>query len=478
MTSDARLLEADVAARTEALSVDRSYIVQAPAGSGKTELLIQRYLALLATVERPEEILAITFTRKAALEMKKRIIDALRKARDGVEAQSDHEKLTQSLAKSALDRGAALDWHIIESPSRMRIETVDAFSSGIARSIPLSSGLGGIQRTIADAEIGDIYKAAATSTLDHLVTSGAAGEAVGRVLRHLDNNTGIYIAYIARMLASREQWLGITGGGGLRGAAAEQARTNLERNLADVIARQLVLLDAMMPPVCRNDLPPLLDYAANNLIADGKADHLLSACVGQTTLPGTTADERVRWHAIADLFLTKKGDWRKQATKNDGFPATGKPEKEALAAIIESLRGIHEVREQLAIARTLPDPHYTDEQWEVLLALFDLLPLAVSELKRLFAEQGVTDHNEVALAAGRALGGRSCGGRAGPAVPAGGCRRALHRGGHLPLRETFRRRSGVSCKAARCFTRVRTRLAGGRPSRPRPGRCRAGACRL
>jgi ATP-dependent exoDNAse (exonuclease V) beta subunit len=101
MAIDDKLLHEDVQARHDALDVSRSFVVQAPAGSGKTELLIQRYLKLLGIVDEPEEILAITFTRKAAAEMLLRVLAALRSARAGEQPEEDHRKLTMHLAWNA-----------------------------------------------------------------------------------------------------------------------------------------------------------------------------------------------------------------------------------------------------------------------------------------------------------------------------------------------------------------------------------------
>src|SRR5438046_10023992 len=99
----------DRARRERALDPQRSFIVQAPAGSGKTELLIQRYLALLARVDRPESIVAMTFTRKAAGEIRERILGALRDA-GPTQPSEPHRAATWRLARAVLLRRAALGW--------------------------------------------------------------------------------------------------------------------------------------------------------------------------------------------------------------------------------------------------------------------------------------------------------------------------------------------------------------------------------
>jgi ATP-dependent exoDNAse (exonuclease V) beta subunit len=129
----------DAAARSAALDPRRSFIVQAPAGSGKTELLTQRYLRLLGTVESPEQILAITFTRKAAAEMRARILQSLQSA-DAPPPESAHKRSTWELARAVRAVDAERGWQLMQHPARLRIQTIDALNASLARRLPVIAG--------------------------------------------------------------------------------------------------------------------------------------------------------------------------------------------------------------------------------------------------------------------------------------------------------------------------------------------------
>jgi hypothetical protein len=158
-----RLAEEDDRARAQALDVNRSFLVQAPAGSGKTELLIQRYLALLANVDRPEAIVAMTFTRKAAGEMRERILLALRDAAAGVPVEGTHFRRTRELAQQALAQDARQQWQLTAHPARLTIVTIDAYCAGLAGQAPLTAKLGGFPRYVDRPEA--LYRQAAHEAL-------------------------------------------------------------------------------------------------------------------------------------------------------------------------------------------------------------------------------------------------------------------------------------------------------------------------
>ena len=100
--------------RKQAIDPAISCLVQAPAGSGKTELLTQRILALLAVVDEPDEILALTFTRKAAAEMSNRVIESLSMQKP--DDKTSHKMKTWRLASAAVARSNRLGWNLSEYP--------------------------------------------------------------------------------------------------------------------------------------------------------------------------------------------------------------------------------------------------------------------------------------------------------------------------------------------------------------------------
>lgn len=377
----------DHAARAAALDPARSFLVQAPAGSGKTELLTDRILALLATVNRPEEIVAITFTRKAASEMHARVLSKLRR---GLEAppEAAHERRSWNLARAALERNAEQGWHLLEHPARLAIRTIDSFCAGLVRSMPWLSELGGMPDITDDAR--SHYEAAARATLD----LADDYEAVRILLRHLDVDVQAAKDAIADMLGQRDQWLPL-----LRHGSDRKA---MEATLAEAIGEDLDALCAAMPYGWCDSLSGPARLAAANL-QDGEDNNKLAALLDWTDELQPDAELLDAWRAVAHLLLTGTGSLRKTVNKNLGFPAKC-AHKEPFVAWLEGADAQGAWVRRLHAVRDIPAPHFTDAQWEVLGAQLMTLALAVAQLRLRFADKGEVDFIEIAQRAAAALG--------------------------------------------------------------------------
>ena len=315
------------------------------------------------------------------------------------------KRITADAAEAVLSRDRELQWSLVTNARRMRIMTLDALNASISRMQPMSSNSGAANNAIvADAEMRSLYRNAATLTLDQLAETGDMHDATKRVLLHVDNNTSLYVNYVARMLATRDQWLPIIGSGLLDSTEETRLRLRFEDNLEGAVCGYLQRTRAALPDA---RIVPLIEsgrYAAEQLIADGHPDAAISALSLLNEFPGAHVECVTQWQGLAELLLTGKGLWRKTVTKAQGFPTGDEGQKQVMLDLLESLQPDTAFRDLLQGTRDLPPVHYSDEQWSVLLALFQLLPLAVTELKRLFGERGISDYTEVALTAADALG--------------------------------------------------------------------------
>src|SRR3954463_8748656 len=236
-TSNADVHASDAAARDTALDVDTSFIVQAPAGSGKTTVLTQRYLKLLTTVPDPEQVLAITFTRKAAGEMRERVQRALE---GDIEVRSPADSLTLELAAAVRAHAAHRAWGLEDSAGRLRIQTIDAFNGYLANSLPITSR-NGLGRGIAD-DPDDLYLLAARETLRSAEADEEFRPAFELILRRLDDSWGRLERLIADMLPRRAEWLPT-----LPQLSGEALVPQVEASLAAIVGEELARASAVLP---------------------------------------------------------------------------------------------------------------------------------------------------------------------------------------------------------------------------------------
>lgn len=406
----------DLRQRERGLDPERSFIVQAPAGSGKTELLTQRMLVLLARVENPEEVVAITFTRKAAAEMAHRLLKRLNAARakPAAEGLEPHLRTSHELALKVLENDARRGWDLLEQPGRLRVRTIDSLCSDLARQLPILSGLGGGHQVSEDAE--PLYLQAATRAMAAIESEGDDQHTdVARILDRYDNQYDRLVTLLTDMLGKRDQWQ-------KQLYQLWQAdgfdRRRLEDTLRDLVEHELADITAEIPGAFLDGLAPVLDYAVSNDPDDAEALYaLLEDCAredGSVRLPAS-AEALPHWITLVRRLLTANGkNVRKAPDAKAGFPAPSQAKgderqlrqhwKDDFAGRLDLLREQMGLRERLETVLRLPRPTYDDESWASLQSLMHILLRSLQEWHLVMAESGRADFIEIAARALQALG--------------------------------------------------------------------------
>jgi ATP-dependent helicase/nuclease subunit A len=369
--------EADELARERAIDPALSVILQAPAGSGKTSVLTQRLLRLLAVVDEPEEILAITFTRRAAAEMRARVLRALRDARPAQASPSGTagvgERL-RALAAAALRRSQERGWRLAQDPGRLRIQTIDSFNFRLASQLPVTGRAGSGLRVSSHPQ--DLYPLAARELLLAAEEDAPLAGDLELLFERLDNRWNLVERLLADMLSERAHWL--------RYVLDHEPEVLCERvaaSLQQIVGERLRL-------ACESLGAPIRAEAAG-----------LPGIGPLQAQPGCLAS----WKALARLALTREGDWRRAISRRLGSGFENGSGKEALRGCIERLSALPAARETLLEVASLPNPRLGAADAAALAALSRVLRAAAAHLQRRFALEGRVDHTYIAGAARAAL---------------------------------------------------------------------------
>jgi|GEM_PF-752817 len=383
-----QLLTDDLKARKQAININASYIVQAPAGSGKTEVLTQRFLALLAVAQSPEEVLGITFTNKATAEMRQRVIAALQSAAASDECPTSEPDASRwQLAQAVLARDAQQQWHLLASPHRLRVMTIDGLCHWLLGRSPMAS-------TKATASIhphpSELYEKVVYRLLQGQETD-AWTQALSRLLTHFNADYGYFHKVLQQLLRNRSSWAHdaqvITQG--LYDQRFSQSAVGhlFQQHLDDIQAHITTQLNHLVKPQLNqrcelfNNLLMSLGFAASNCGVDLFDE------------PDAQLLDWRQWQFAGDVLLTKDGGLRKSFTKKQGFPAPSSLKGEAqqqaqahktqITAIVQQLNELAGFTTWLQLLQQAPASYTTDEHWPL---AFDLFAVGVAGLELLEAE--------------------------------------------------------------------------------------------
>lgn len=397
---------ADAEVRSEVLDPGRSFAVQAPAGSGKTELLTRRFLRLLSVVNRPQKVLAITFTRKATREMADRVLERLRAAQAGEPPAEAHEEEAWRLARAVLRQDLRHDWRLLDDPAQLQIHTIDGLCARLASRGPVhplsTAGL-----TVAEYPM-PRYREAARRTL--VAASGAregdpAREALEGLLARESGDANALQELLAEMLARRDQWLADVAGRGASRDHLLRHRQHIEVEVLEALlgAERLARAGAALSRLAR-------------LADDPDPEDELPGAVAAATAGGDPAKRALAyWLALSRLASSSGAPWAARSVNSKVYPGSD-PARAAEVAVLGEILDAWSADEAAKAAFVrygkTPPLDRAPGDGALLDQLRNLLVRACAELDVEFAAHGVCDFQHVARQAAFALGDEQAPGEA------------------------------------------------------------------
>ena len=305
----------DETERKAALGTGRSFHIEAPAGSGKTLLLTRRFVALLGEVNHPREILALTFTDKAAGEMRNRILHYLRQALAKEPPARDEEaEILTSAEKALAAQHRYLD--TLMTSDGLNIMTFHGFCNYLIRRAPVEAGVSPDVQVIDETAQPLLIEEALQRTMDDLFTKPRDDErrlAFERRLLHHNNNWQS-ISQEMRSIVKERHRIGdlvaiVQSAGGIRvpslGAVlGERLRRYIENRLA--VARTVFSASRIGA-----SWPSFIEHLASR--------HAPAAGMLPPRIPGAVWDALPTWQALAGCLLTTAGQPRKKPGPKAGF---------------------------------------------------------------------------------------------------------------------------------------------------------------
>lgn len=387
---------ADAEVRLAALDLRRHIIAVAPAGSGKTGLLVQRMLAALATVDTPEQVVAMTFTNKAAAEIRNRVLGVLQRAAASTTASDAHDARSLAYAQIVLQRDAARDasqrWSLIANPERLRATTIDGLQAQIAAELPLLSGLGGRPRVVEDA--GLLYEDAVLALFAEIEDAQApqdVRDAAATLLRAYGNRADRLIAPFADLLARREQW-----------------QYTLAADF-DWLAHERQVLEAIHVAAQEHFTDQFNASEQAHLLAIVRAASLVEASLAPFAAiqkwPQLGAENAAAFVALTWPLLTKSDHATLRKTSGLRAPAFAKGAKHTklLRPLLEARIDDTALENAARALRELPPAQVPAQLVDLREALRILLLRLLGHLRAVMGERGETDFVGIAEAARAAL---------------------------------------------------------------------------